>query len=37
MEYFAAHSFGPGETSCKIIFERLVDSWRRQRAARDPP
>src|SRR5205807_7262661 len=35
MKYFAAHSFGPGETSCKIIFERLVDSWRRQRAARE--
>jgi len=28
MEYFAARSFGPGETSCKIIFCRLVDYWR---------
>src|SRR6266446_66986 len=28
MKYFAARCFGPGETSCKIIFERLVDYWR---------
>jgi len=28
MKYFAARCFGPDETSCKIIFERLVDYWR---------